>query len=242
MEDGVPPAGRQGLAALIPRSRRGVRLDRAGGDRILWAVQRPFVTCSRRTVHRSLVAAAALAALAGCKVDRTPPEFYNHPDPAVVDRQEAADEIRTRVRVFAEALGRMDSQEAVQALAPDEMASVVGVEGNDGMVRFGAAGVSAAVAELAIAAPTVVRTPDLRVSASQGMGWFSTHLQLLSTSAATDPVLLRMSGVFVRERGEWRLVEAHLSRPEGATPRPEGAPPGSPSPAADSAAARAEGG
>jgi ketosteroid isomerase-like protein len=189
-------------------------------------------------VHRSLVAAAALAALAGCKVDRTPPEYYNHPDPAVVDRQEAADEIRTRVRVFAEALGRMDSEEAVQALAPDEMAAVVGVDGNDGMVRFGAAGVSAAVAELAIAAPTVVRTPDLRVSASQGMGWFSTHLQLLSTSTATDPVLLRMSGVFVRERGEWRLMEAHLSRPEAATPARAPAP----SPAADSAAAPAAGG
>ncbi len=191
-------------------------------------------------MHRSLVAAAALAALAGCKVDRTPPEFYNHPDPAVVDRQEAADEIRTRVRVFAEALGRTDTQEAVQALAPDEMATVVGVDGNDGVVRFGAAGVSAAVAELAVAAPTVVRTPDLRVGASQGMGWFSTHLQLLSTSAATDPVLLRMSGVFVRERGEWRLVEAHLSRPRAATAEP--APPPASSPAADSAAARAEGG
>ncbi|HLL83751.1 MAG TPA: nuclear transport factor 2 family protein [Longimicrobium sp.] len=191
-------------------------------------------------MHRSLVAAAALAALAGCKVDRTPPEFYNHPDPAVVDRQEAADEIRTRVRVFAEALGRAETQEAVQALAPDEMATVVGVDGNDGVVRFGAVGVSAAVAELAVAAPTVVRTPDLRVGASQGMGWFSTHLQLLSTSAATDPVLLRMSGVFVRERGEWRLVEAHLSRPRAATVEPSPAP--ASSPAADSAAARAEGG
>jgi len=119
---------------------------------------------------------------------------------------------------------------------------VVGVRGNDGMVRFGPAGVSAAVAELAVAAPSVVRTPDLRVSASQGMGWFSTHLQLLSTSAATDPVLLRMSGVFVRERGEWRLVEAHFSRPEAATPRPEPEPGPATSPAADSAAARAGGG
>ena len=236
-----PRPGVKDLRPLVPRGRRGVRLDREGGDRILWAAQRPFETCSRRTVHRSLLAAAALAALAGCKVDRTPPEFYNHPDPAVVDRQEAADEIRTRVRVFAEALGRMDTGDAVQALAPDAMAAVVGVRGNDGMVRFGPAGVNAAVAELAIAAPAVVRTPDLRVSASQGMGWFSTHLQLLSTSAATDPVLLRMSGVFIRERGEWRLVEAHLSRPEHATPRPAAAAP-APSPAADSAAARAGGG
>lgn len=237
MEDGVHPAGRQGLADPVPRSRRGVRLDRAGGDRILWAAQRPFVTCSRRTVYRSLVAAAALAALAGCKVDRTPPEFYNHPDPAVVDREEAADEIRTRVRVFAEALGRMETDEAVQALAPGEMAAVVGVEGNDGVVRFGPAGLIEAMGELEIASPTVVRTPDLRVSASHDMGWFSTHLQLLSTSVATDPVLLRMSGVFVRERGAWRLAEAHLSRPEEAT---EPAP--AQSPAADSAAAPAAGG
>ena len=194
-------------------------------------------------MHRSLVAATALVALAACNVERTPPEFYSHPDPAVVDRQEAADEIRTRVRVFADALGRGDRDEAVQALAPDEMAAVLGVEGNGGLVRFGAPGLSAAVAGLAISTPSVVRTPDLRVSASQGMGWFSTHLQLLSTSAATEPVLLRMSGVFVRERGEWRLAEAHLSRPGAeATPRPDSVPPPNPAPSADSAAARAGGG
>lgn len=190
-------------------------------------------------MNRSLAATAALLSLAACKVDRTPPEFYSHPDPAVVDRQEAADEIRTRVRVFAEAVGRMESAEAVQALAPDSMAAVVGVDDNNGMVRFGAPGLSAAVAGLAITSPTIVRTPDLRVSASQGMGWFSTHLQLLSTSSATAPVLLRMSGVFVRERGEWRLAEAHISRPGTATPA---ALPPAPSPAAaDSGAARAAG-
>jgi hypothetical protein len=200
-------------------------------------------------VQRSVVAAAALLALAACKVERTPPEFYSHPDPAVVDRQEAADEIRTRVRLFAEALGRADNAEAVRALAPDELAAVLGAEGNGGLVRFGPAGMTAAIGELAIPAPTIVRTPDLRVGASTAMGWFSTHLQLLSTSAATEPVLLRMSGVFARERGEWRLVEAHLSRPEEeeeeeATPRPDsaGQPPRQPNPrAGDSAAARAGG-
>ena len=190
-------------------------------------------------MHRSLAAAAALLALAACQVKETPADFHSHRDPAVVDRQEAADEIRTRVRVFAEALGRGETEEAVQALAPGAMAAVVGVHDNGGVVRFGAPGVGAAVRELAVTVPTVVRTPDLRVSASQGMGWFSTHLQLLSTSAATEPVLLRMSGVFVRERGEWRLAEAHLSRPGVATPLPTPAP--SPA-AADSAAAPAEGG
>lgn len=191
-------------------------------------------------MYRPLVTATALLALAGCKVDSTPAEFYNHPDPAVVDRQEAADEIRTRVRVFAESLGRMDTEEAIQALAPSPMAAVVGVEGNGGVVRFGPAGVSAAVAGLAITTPTVVRTPDLRVTASGAMGWFSTHLQLLSTSAATEPVLLRMSGVFVRERGEWRLAEAHLSRPFATAPA-DSLPRPSPA-AADSAAAPAAGG
>lgn len=195
-------------------------------------------------MYRSLAAATALLALAACDVERTPPEFYNHPDPAVVDRQEAADEIRTRVRVFAEALGRGDQDEAVQALAPGEMAAVVGVDDNGGLVRFGTPGLDAALAGLAISSPMVVRTPDLRVSASQGMGWFSTHLQLLSTSAATEPVLLRMSGVFVRERGAWRLAEAHLSRPGSAapTPRPDSVPAPNPAPSADSAAAPAGGG
>ena len=196
-------------------------------------------------MHRSLAAATALFALAACDVERTPPEFYNHPDPAVVDRQEAADEIRTRVRVFAEALGRGEQAEAAQALAPGEMAAVVGVDDNGGLVRFWAPGLDAALAGLAISSPTVVRTPDLRVSASQGMGWFSTHLQLLSTSAATEPVRLRMGGVCVPERGAWRLAEAHLSRPgtaAPATPRPDSVPAPNPAPSADSAAAPAGGG
>lgn len=194
-------------------------------------------------MHRSLVAAAALLVLAGCKVQETPPEFYSHPDPAVVDRQEAADEIRGRVRLFADALGRGDMADAVGALAPDELASVVGVDDNGGMARLGTAGVQDAVGQLAITAPVVVRTPDLRVGTTVGMGWFATHLQILSPTVATEPVLLRMTGVFARERGEWRLVEAHISRPDAAPaataadslPRR-----GAPSP--DSAAAPAEGG
>ncbi len=192
-------------------------------------------------MHRSIAAAAALVALAGCKVERTPPELYNHADPAVVDRQEAADEIRTRVRVFADALGRGERADAIAALAPDELASVVGVDDNGGMARLGPAGIDSALGQLAIAAPVLVRTPDLRVGTTVGMGWFATHLQVLSPSAATDPKLLRMTGVFARERGEWRLVEAHISRPGDPAPATVPGPP-APAPSRDSATAPAEGG
>jgi hypothetical protein len=193
-------------------------------------------------VHRSVALSAALVTLAACEVKRTPPDFYNHPDRAVVVKQEGEDEIRARVLAFAEALSRADHPAATTALAPADLAAIVGMDDNGGMVRFGAAGVDSALAELGPPVRALVRTPDLRVGMSQGMGWFSTHLQLLPTEAGDSTRLLRLSGVFERDRGAWRLVQAHLSRAESApaTPRPDSPPrPAAPSPAADSAAAPA---
>ncbi|HYW06677.1 MAG TPA: nuclear transport factor 2 family protein [Longimicrobium sp.] len=191
-------------------------------------------------MHRSVTLSAALLTLAACEVKRTPPDFYNHPDRAVVVKQEGEDEIRARVLAFAEALSRGDRAAATTALAPADLAAIVGMDDNGGMVRFGTAGVDSALAELGPPVPALVRTPDLRVGMSQGMGWFSTHLQLLPTGAGGPTRLLRLSGVFELDRGAWRLVQAHLSRAESAvaTLRPDSLPrpAAPPSPAADSAA------
>jgi SnoaL-like domain len=71
--------------------------------------------------------------------------------------------------------------------------------------------------------PAVARTPDLRVEvSSEGLvGWFSTHVELLPTDQPLqNAVQMRASGVFRRDRGEWRLLQIQLSRPHE-TPPPE---------------------
>jgi hypothetical protein len=64
----------------------------------------------------------------------------------------------------------------------------------------------------------VARTPDLRVESGTregALGWFATHLEVLPVvGAGGEPQWLRVSGVFARREGEWRLLQLHLSRAE----------------------------
>jgi hypothetical protein len=112
----------------------------------------------------------------------------------------------------------------------------------DSLGGVGAPALIAAVAEARPEAVGVARTPDLRVSATQTMGWFATHVEMLPVAGGVaQPERLRLSGVFVRERGDWRLIQAHLSRvarPDSAAARSDSATaPSNP----DSGAARAGG-
>jgi ketosteroid isomerase-like protein len=177
-------------------------------------------------VHRRLLPLVPLLALSACKVEETPREFYTQRDPASVERQEGSDEIRTRVRSFAESLARGDQAGAALALGATQLTEVVGVDANGGVQRMGPAGLAAALAEVDAPAPAFARTPDLRVDVSgRGLvGWFSTHLELLSPTGPLQAAQqLRVTGVFQRDRGEWRLAQIHLSRPEAPPPSPAGA-------------------
>ena len=179
-------------------------------------------------MRRHLAATAALLALAACKVEPTPREFYTQRDPGRVEQQDAAGEIRVRVRNFAEALARGDRAEAVEALAPQPLAVVSGVDGNGGITRRGPQGLAQALDSVHLPAPATARAPDLEVQVGfrEGMGWFSTHLEVIPLAAPTSQtVRMRASGVFARDRGAWRLQQLHLSLPSV------------PPPPADSAAA-----
>lgn len=155
----------------------------------------------------------ALLALAACKVESTPRSFYTQRDPGVVEQQEALGEIRDRVRNFAEDLGRGDRREAVEALVPLELAQVIGVDANGGVNRLGAAGLLQALDSLPLPAPAVARTPHLQVQVGlrEGMGSFATHVELLPVRAGAEPLRLRATGIFTRDRGAWRLTQIHLS-------------------------------
>lgn len=163
---------------------------------------------------RHLAAAACVMALAACKVEPTPRGFYMERDPGVVEQQESAGEIRGRVRSFAESLGRGDRADAVEALAPVDLAQVIGEDVNSGLTRIGPMGLRSALDSMTLPAPAVARTPDLTVQVGlrEGMGAFSTHIELLP-AGGQPPLRLRATGVFTRDRGEWRLAQMHLSRP-----------------------------
>jgi hypothetical protein len=186
-------------------------------------------------VHRTAVAAALLA-LAACQVAPTPQEYLDPRDPAAVERRESEQELAARVGAFREALARGNRVAAVQALVPAADTHVMGVDFNDGRPRYGPQGIADALADLPLPAGAVARTPDLRVEAETregGLGWFATHLEVLPVvGAGGEPQRLRVSGVFIRREGEWRLLQLHLSRAEMPEPaRPDSA-------TADSAAPR----
>lgn len=160
------------------------------------------------------IAVLLLPALAACKVEPTPRSFYNHRDPAVVELQESEGEIRTRVIGFVAALNRGDTAAALEAMNPAELVQVIGPEAADSMPLLGATGLRQAMASVRRPADGVARTPNLRVSATQDMGWFATHVEMLPVRVDGGPAeRLRLSGVFSRDRGEWRLVQTHLSQP-----------------------------
>ena len=173
-------------------------------------------------MQRTPAVAAALLALAACQVAPTPQEYLDPRDPAAVERRESEEELAARVGAFREALVRGNRLAAVQALGPGADTHVMGVDFNDGRPRFGAQGIADALGGLRLPAGAVARTPDLRVGAETregGLGWFATHLEVLPVlGAGAEPQWLRVSGVFVRREGEWRLLQLHLSQAERPAP------------------------
>lgn len=163
-----------------------------------------------------LAAVALLATLSACdlvKVERTPRQFYTQRDPAAVASQEDAQELRARLRNFADELSHGNRGRALTALNPSDEVLVIGAMEGNGVARIGMLGLAAALDSAGIPVPTVARAPDLRVQlATRETAWFSAPIQFLSTSGTEPPRWLRVSGVFAQQQGEWRLVQIHLSR------------------------------
>lgn len=163
-----------------------------------------------------LVLAAALVALSACdlvKVERTPRGFYTQRDPGRIDQQEGAAELRARVRNFADELGQGDRGRAIAALNPTEDVLVMGSGISDGVGRIGRRALALALDSLGVTTPANAQTTDLRVQVGlrESTGWFSTPIRFMA--GTREPEWLRASGVYAQDRGEWKLVQIHLSRP-----------------------------
>lgn len=166
--------------------------------------------------HSFTALAAALVALSACdlvKVERTPRGFYTQRDPGRIDQQEGAAELRARVRNFADELGQGDRGRAVAALNPTEDVLVMGSGISDGVARIGRRALALALDSLGVTTPANAQTTDLRVQVGlrESTGWFSTPIRFMA--GTREPEWLRASGVYAQDRGEWKLVQIHLSRP-----------------------------
>lgn len=170
------------------------------------------------------LALSAALLLSACEIERTPPRYYSHRVPAETEIALAEEELRARVGAFGQALERGDPDAALLALAPAPELYLVGPGAEE--VAAGPAGAAELLGALFGEEPPALEVREVRVTLGPRarVAWVAGFLRVRDPAGGEDG-LLRITGVYLRVRGEWRLVQAHLSRPP--TP-PAEAPPGSP--------------
>lgn len=189
-------------------------------------------------MHRPLgIAMSATMLLAACKIEPTPRQFYAQRDPAATERERFAAELTDRVAAVGPALDRGDPGGAVFALAPSPEVYTIGPGG--GSPAVGPAALAAMLGEVGDTVPVQIRVQEVRVvlGPRAQTGWFATGIEVTGGDAPEEADTLRLTGVYQRARGEWRLVQAHLSRPltppDGPPPSPaDSVPPGAAAPEA----------
>lgn len=173
-----------------------------------------------------------LLAAAGCRVERTPPQYFDHQNTIEAERDAAAAELRDRVLAMGQALNRGNSTEALIALSPAPDVYLIGPE--QGMVVRGSDQVGATLESLLASQDVSAEVRDVEVGIAPGanVGWFRAELVLPGHTPDGEP--LRMTGVYLRDAGIWKLVQAHISLPF--TPQPADSASSPPASAADSGA------
>ena len=170
----------------------------------------------RPRVLESVLAVSLLAS--ACKVEQTPPEYFDHRDRIATERDASRDELEDRLLALGQALSRGNATEAMIALAPAPDATVLTPV--DGEVLTGAEQIGAALQRFA-GVPVAVRMRDVRVEVGPlaNAAWFAATLDV--PGRAPEGTQLQITGVYLRREGAWQLVQAHVST---ATPPPSPQP------------------
>jgi hypothetical protein len=143
-----------------------------------------------------------LVMLASCRIEQTPPEYIDSTRPT--EREQAREEVRSRLLAAASAYERGDVESAVAALGLTGETHVIapGVEGDVG----GDEALRAFGRDRRTPSTLDVRNLDVRVGPRGGVAWFH-------GAATTNAGEFRVTGVLLRAEGSWRLSQAHISRP-----------------------------
>jgi hypothetical protein len=142
-------------------------------------------------------------------VERTPAQYFDHQTTIEAEREAAAGELRDRLLAMGEALDRGNGTEALIALSPASDAFILGPR--EGMVVSGSDRIAVLLDSLLASHEVAaeVRNVQVGIAARANVGWFRADLALPGLIPGDRP--LRMTGVYVRDAGLWKLVQAHLS-------------------------------
>jgi hypothetical protein len=149
-----------------------------------------------------------------CRIEQTPDHFIDNQLTAAEELTAAEDEIRRRLLAVGPAVQRGNVTALASALAPHTDVSIIGPE--DGEVLATSTELLTSLTKLAGGEPLMARTMAVTVSPRMDVAWFQS--ELASAVEAADDTEIRFSGVFIREEGEWRLVQGHLSQSIKVTP------------------------
>jgi hypothetical protein len=157
-----------------------------------------------------------VATASSCRIERTPDHFVDNQATPADELRAAEAELRGRILAVGTAIQRRNASDLASALGPHEDLSIIGPA--DGQVITTPAEVLTLLTELAGTDPLMARAVDVDVSPRMNVAWFQSDFG--SGGAGEASSAFRFSGVFIREEGEWRLVQGHISEPIEATPVP----------------------
>ena len=183
-----------------------------------------------RPISAVAICLPVLMAVAGCRVEQTPEEYFDHGRSVEAEHAAAAAEVRDRLLAFVGAASRGNAPEAVIALNP---AANVEIVAPIGLEVAGSGAIRGILSELA-STPVAVRVREIEVESgvNGGVAWF--RMTIEAPGRTPEPSLYNATGTYVRDAGLWELVQAHVSGPITADTTPSSNPP-------DSAATPAEG-
>ncbi len=165
------------------------------------------------------LALSTTLALAACKVERTPPEFFDQRSPAAGEREAALGELRARLALLAQALSRGDTEDALLTFTPAAGAFVIGTGPNQ--ERAGREAISSALEQITAEGPVEMEVQDMQLSVGPraNVAWFAAYLTAPDIPPQEENTrVLRVSGVYVLHEGSWQLAQAHLSFPASTPP------------------------
>ena len=153
------------------------------------------------------LAAATLVALSACKIERTPESYIDPIDTPAGEIEASREELTDRLIATAAAAQRRDNPALIAALVPLSGAGFFGLEADEDSTSN--APVNALV-DLFSQGEVAMTEPVVEVGPGNNVAWFSTTYEV--SAAPLDAASVRFSGVFIRQEGEWRLAQGHLSR------------------------------
>lgn len=166
--------------------------------------------------RRSTLLLAALL-VAGCQIEPTPSEYIDSVAVADQDIGNAEEEITARLRLTAPALERRNLNGVLAALTPSSNLEGWGPISDEPIQDANT--LSFALAALTAGRQVGIDELVVRMSPRNTESWFIIRYRVVGEEEEYN---VRFSGVFLSQQGEWRLVQAHISRATEPDPPPEG--------------------